>query len=145
MNKIIQNTIEIKAEDFVGNAATTVISFDVIYQFGGFLPPVKTDGTGIYKFGRTLPIKFQLTDAHSQFIANATAKLTIAKIDNGILGGEEIPLSTSAADTDNLFRYDIINNQYIYNLSTDTMSLGTWQLKAILDDGKAYSVIISIR
>ncbi len=139
------HTIEIKAEDFVGNVTTTVISFDVIYQFGGFLPPIKTDGTGIYKLGRTLPIKFQLIDVNGQFIANAIAKLTITKIDNGILGGEEIPLSTSAADTDNLFRYDIINNQYIYNLSTDAMSTGRWQLKTRLDDGKIYTVNISIR
>jgi len=49
------------------------------------------------------------------------------------------------ADTGNLFRYDAQSNQYLYNLSTDTLSVGSWQLKVALDDRRDYAVTISIR
>ncbi len=138
------HTIEIISEDFVGNAVTEIINFDVVYNFSGFLPPIKTDSIGIYKLGRTLPIKFQLTDANGNYISTATVQLFVAKISDGAVGTDEIPLSTSNADSGNIFRYDITNNQYIYNLSTDTLSTGSWQLKVTPDDGKYYIVVISI-
>lgn len=140
-----QHTINIEAADFVGNVSTKTIDFDVVYNFGGFLPPIRTDGGGIYKRGRTVPVKFQLTDINNQFISTAVARLFVAKIQDGIVGTEEAPLSTSSAGTDNFFRYDQTENKYIYNLSTKTMSVGTWQLKVALDDGRNYTVIISIR
>lgn len=61
------------------------------------------------------------------------------------MGTEEIPLSTSVADTSNIFRYDSVDNQYIYNLDTGVVSEGTWRLKVELDDGKSYEVLISLR
>jgi len=113
------------AQDFVGNISTKTINFDVIYNFSGFLSPIKADGTGIYKLGRTLPIKFQLTDVNNSYVSTATVKLLVAKISNGVVGSDEIPLSTSTADTGNLFRYDSVQNQYIYNLATNTLSAGS--------------------
>jgi len=56
------------------------ISVKEVYKFLGFQPPVKPDGSGIYKLGRTLPVKFQLTDANNQYISTATAQLYVAKI-----------------------------------------------------------------
>lgn len=114
-------------------------------SFSNFLSPLKTDGSGIYKLGRTLPVKFELTDHNDYPVSTAVAKLFTARISDGIVGTDEVPLSTSAADTDNLFRYDVVTNQYIYNLSTDVLDLGTWQLKASLDDGKEYVVTISVK
>jgi len=138
-----RHTIVLTATDLLGNTTNETLNFDVIYQFSGFLPPIKPDGSGIYNLGRTLPVKFRLTDANGQFIPTAVAKLFTAKIQDGIVGTDEIPLSASAADTGNQFR--VSDNQYIFNLSTDTLSAGTWQLKAVLDDGRDYTVVISIR
>ncbi|MFQ6056088.1 MAG: PxKF domain-containing protein, partial [Methanosarcinales archaeon] len=147
-SQILLNQLINPDENIIHQAqGTTTISVTegVVYNFSGFLPPIKTDGTGIYKQGRTLPTKFQLTDANNNYIATAIAELFVAKISDGVVGTDEIPLSTSAADTGNIFRYDAEGNQYIYNLSTDTLSVGTWQLKVVLDDGKNYTVIISIK
>jgi parallel beta-helix repeat protein len=144
-NQVGEHTIIIEAEDFIGNKRTESITYKVIYDFSGFLPPIKTDGSGLYKLGRTLPTKFQLKDANGQYISIATAQLFVAKISNGVVGSDEVAFSTSNADTGNVFRYDAINNQYIYNLSTDTLSVGSWQLKVVLDDGNYYAVIISIK
>jgi len=139
------HTITITTSDFLGNTTNTTIDYNVSYNFGGFLPPTKPDGSGIYRQGRTLPVKFQLTDVNNQFVASSTAKLFVAKIQDDIVGVEEVPLSTSQADTGNLFRYDSENNQYIYNLSTDSLGAGTWELKVSLDDEKSHTVIISIQ
>lgn len=144
-SQIGNHNIEITAQDFAGNILTETLNFEVIYDFSGFLSPIKIDGTGIYRLGRTLPIKFQLTDATNQYVYSVVSQLYIAKMQDGIVGTDEIALSTSNADSGNLFRYDDANNQYIYNLSTDSLSIGSWQLKAVLDDGRYYTVVISIR
>ena len=139
------HTIVINASDFLGNTIEENISFSVVYSFGGFLPPIIADGSGIYNQGRTLPVKFRLTDMNSNFVSNAVATITLAKISNNIFGDEEVPLSTSNADVGNIFRYDLAKNQYIFNLSTKNLSLGSWQLKVKLNDGISYDIIIAIR
>ncbi len=131
--------------DNAGNITTDVTTFSVIYTFSGFTNPVKADGSGVYKLGRTLPIKFQLTDVNSAYISSALAQLFVAKISDGVAGTDEVALSTSNADTGNIFRYDESSDKYIYNLSTDTLSKGSWQLKVVLDDGKEYVVMIGIK
>ncbi|MEK7062577.1 MAG: PxKF domain-containing protein, partial [Patescibacteria group bacterium] len=144
-NEIGSFEIKIVAEDYVGNITTEVIDFDVIYNFSGYLSPIKNDGTGIYKLGRTLPVKFQLTDVNGAFITNAAAHLFVAKISNGVVETEEMPLSTFAADTGNLFRYDPIDNQYIFNLNTSSLSQGAWRLRVDLGDGTTNTVLIFLR
>ncbi len=111
--------------------------------FGGFLDPVKTDGSGLYKQGRTLPVKFQLTDASGTIITNHTAQLFVAKIQDDAVGTDEVALSSGSADSGNQFH--VSGNQYVFNLDTGTLSVGTWQLKATLDDGTNHTVIISIK
>lgn len=145
LNKAGINLLKVVAVDNEGNEMVLEKSFNVVYNFGGFLPPIKSDGSGVYNLGRTLPVKFQLTDVSGSFISTASAQLYIAKIADGVIGTDEIPLSTSSADTGNQFRYDFVNNQYIYNLSTDTLGVGTWQLKAILDSEQVHTATISIR
>src|SRR5258708_6479649 len=58
------HTIVISASDVAGNFTSTAIHYAVAYKFGGFLAPIKADGSGLYKLGQTLPVKFQLTDAN---------------------------------------------------------------------------------
>lgn len=139
------HTIEIRAEDYVGNISTETISFSVIYQFSGFLSPIKADGSGLYRLNRTLPTKFQLSDVSNQYISTAVAQLFVAKLQDGIVGTDEVTLSTSNTDTGNTFRYDAENNQYIYNLATGALSVGSWQLKVVLDDTRYYTVVISLQ
>jgi hypothetical protein len=121
------------------------ISTKEIYKFLGFLSPIKADGSGIYKLGRTLPVKFQLKNANNEPVSTAVAKLFISKIQDGIEGTVEVPFSTSGADSGNIFRYDSADKQYIYNLSTSGLSRGTWQIRVELDDGKSYTVLVSLR
>ncbi len=138
------HTFQVRAIDNAGNPAVSSLPFSVIYQFGGFLPPVKSDGSGLYNLGRTLPIKFQLINASGSFISTATAQLFVAKTQDNVVGTDEVALPTGNADIGNTFRYDTASNQYVFNLDTGVLSVGTWQLKAILDDGTSRIVPISL-
>lgn len=139
------NTLEVVSIDNEGNTAQEKSVFRVTYRTNGFLSPVKSDGIGVYNQGRTLPIKFSLFDMRNNFVPQIIAHLYVAKVGNNVVGTDEIPLSTSVADNGNQFRYDLLTQQYIFNLSTNTMSPGTWQIKAVLDSGQEIKAIISIK
>jgi len=113
--------------------------------FGGFLQPINSDGSSIFKLKSTVPIKFQLQEPQGTFITTATARLYYAKISNNVAGDCVEAVSTSAATTGNLFRYDPTSNQYIFNLSTKSLTAGTWQLKVTFDDGISKTVLISLK
>ena len=139
------NTLEVMAMDNEGNSATATSTFRVNYVTNGFLAPIKADGTGVYNQGRTLPIKFELRDANNAIVPSVFTQLYVAKISNSVVGTDEIALSTSAADIGNQFRYDSSGHVYIFNLSTSTMSPGTWQVKAVLDSGQVITAVISVK
>ena len=103
------------------------------------------DGSSIFKLGSTVPVKFQLRDANGNFVTTAGATIFVTKISNGVTGTEIEAVSTSAATTGNLFRYDPTSNQYIFNLNTKPLSTGTWQIRIKLDDGTSKYVNISLR
>ena len=90
-------------------------------------------------------MKLTLEDVNGVRIADAVALLVLTNISGGISESEELLLSMSAADTGNQFRYDAQAEQYIFNLNTDPLTVGTWELRADLDDGRSYTVTISIR
>lgn len=125
-----QKTFNVDAVDNAGNRASRIINFSVVYNYGGILPPIKPDDTGIYKLGSVLPVKFQLFDANGDYVANAVAKLYLSGA-----AGEIKAVSAGAAAEENLFRYDSEKNQYIFNLKTSVLSKGTWRLRIELDDG----------
>ena len=136
--------MRVEAKDNAGNPRVAEFRFNAIYQFSGFLSPIRMDGISLYRQGRTLPVKFQLADGVGNSISTATAHLFVTKVSDGIAGTEEAALSTGNSDTGNVFRYDVTDDQYVFNLSLD-LNVGTWQLRVELDDGKEYVVEISIR
>ena len=92
-----------------------------------------------------MPVKFSLSDAGGLSVASAVANLTIAQVTNQIDGTYVEAVSTAAATTGTLFRYDPTGQQYIFNLSTKGLSKGTWRLKVSLDDGSTYTTLISLK
>jgi hypothetical protein len=137
-------TVTCTASDRAGNKATGSFQVRVQYSWSGFLPPVNTDGSSIFKLGRTVPVKFQLTGA-SASITNAVATLSVAQISGTVTGTVVEAVSTSAATTGNTFRYDPTAQQYIFNMATNSLSTGTWQLSVNLGDGVSRTVDISLR
>lgn len=93
------------------------------YNFIGFLPPIgtagHTDPKG-FKLGSTIPVKFQLVDDDENYVSNAVVTLWYGMGSNNVRAGD--------------FRYDTEGQQYVFNLRTDLLGLGTWTLYAKLDD-----------
>jgi hypothetical protein len=114
-------------------------------HFGRFLQPINADGSSIFKQGSTVPVKFQLQSAPGVFVTNAIVTISTAKISNGVTGTYVEATSTSTATTGNLFRYDPTSNQYIFNLSTKSMTKGTYMIMASFEDGTTKTVQISLK
>ena len=116
----------------------------IAWPWTGVLPPVNADGTSVFKLNSTVPVKFALADAAAG-VGTLAARIYLAKVSSGVLGSELEPVSTSAADAGNLFRYDPSGDQYIFNLGTKSLSQGTWQVRIDLGDGSTHVVMLSLK
>ena len=133
------------ATDASDNKATATTTVTATYNFSGVLQPINSDDSSVFKFGSTIPVKFQLKDYYGNYVTNDVAKIFAAKISNNIIGSYAEAALTSAATTGNLFKYDPTANQYIFNLATKGLSTGTWQIKIQLGDSQEYTVNISLK
>jgi hypothetical protein len=142
LDQIGANSFTLTATDQAGNSANESRAFSVLYGFGGFLPPLNPNST--YQLGRTLPTKFQLTDSNGAAISAAVAHLSLQKLSGTEPTGDPIDASSSSeADSGNLFRFD--GSQYIFNLDTQPLSAGFWQLQAVLNDGSTQTIQIGLK
>jgi hypothetical protein len=112
------------------------------YAFSGFLQPIDSDGSSIFKLGSTVPVKFKLSPNPGTAV---TATLSFAKLTGDILGDEMEATSTAAATTGNLFRYDATSGQYIFNWGTKGLTAGTYQLKVTLDNCQTFTIQVSLK
>jgi hypothetical protein len=114
-------------------------------QFSGFLPPIKPDGSSSFKRRTIVPVKFQLQSAPGVFVTSAQAELWIAEMDDegSIVVGD--PVMAPSATPYDLFRYDALKNQYVFNLNTKEMSKGYWQLQVRFEDGTTETVRIRLK
>jgi len=129
------------ATDASGNYSHRQMTVQVVYKFIGFLPPVPSDGSGVFNAGRTIPLKFQLAAADGSLVTTATATLQVFKAT-----GQAIPPEPSGgSNTGNLFRFDPASSQYIYNLSTAGYAAGTYLLRVTLNDQSTHDVQVSLR
>jgi len=110
----------------------------------GGLQPINSDGTSVFKAGSTVPVKFKLTGG-SAGITDLQPTLSYARISNGVVGSVNETVSTSAATTGNLFRYDPTARQYIFNWSTKGLAPGTYRLFINLGDGVEHTVDVGLR
>jgi uncharacterized delta-60 repeat protein len=101
----------------------------VHYNFGGFLPPLSNGLT--YAVNRTIPIKFQLTDANSKAITSlsAVSSLQIAPVVNDVPGTPFNPASTNKQGV----QYS--GGQYQFNWQTKGLNAGSYQIMLTLADG----------
>jgi len=93
-----------------------------------FLSPITPDKLNNMKQGRTVPVKFELTDGQGDHITGVEAKLYITKVlADGSLGTEVEAVASGKANQDNLFR-PTGKDKYIYNWNTKSLERGTYQL-----------------
>ncbi len=139
-------TFTVTATDVAGNTATATVTYFVRYAFGGFLAPITANGQGLFRLGSTIPVKFQLADYSGALVATATATLALQQVDGTPDGSVFIDATASGeANTDGLFRFDPVAQQYIYNLSTKPLAIGTWMVRASLDDGSVRTAPVNLK
>lgn len=151
-------TYSASAADNAGNSDSYgPKSYKVAYggAVGGILQPINTDGSSRFKLGSTIPVKFKIMCGTTP-VSNAVASLTVKQGDTAPDPGVDEAISTAAATTGNLFRYDTTGQQYIFNLSTKSgylnpgattavpFSQGTWTLGINLDDGTSRTVKLQL-
>lgn len=131
-----QKTFTVTAADKAGISVTKTITYNVIYNFGGFQDPIKNGKT--FNGNSAVPIQFQLTDANGRPVSTVKASLQI--------DGKNA-VSSGKSNEGNLFRFDTYSSQYIFNFSLKNTGLnsGTHELRIILDDGVTYAQAISVK
>jgi hypothetical protein len=143
-----KTSVTCTASDTHGNTSSTTFTVWVQYQAPGdgtfFLQPINADGSSIFKQGSTIPVKFKLLGA-SAGITSLPAHVLVAKVSSSVTGTYVEAVSTANGDSGNTFRYDPSSGQYIFNLSTKSMTTGTWSLRADLGDGVDHSIAFSLR
>lgn len=131
---------------YVPNRASSnvsVIAGATSYDFGGFLSPLTLDGRTTFHLGGVIPVKFRLTDASGAAVTSAVARITLQQVSGGEPVGAPIDgVTVGGADSGNLFR--INGDTYSFNLSTRSLSAGSYLIQAVLDDGTVHSIQIGL-
>lgn len=133
-----QKSFSVAATDKAGNTIRQSIIYYVRYDFPGFLNPLNKDS---YKKNSAIPVKFQLKDALGNYVANAVANLYLIDVN----GQKTAATAKGSSNSGNLFRYDLVENQYIFNLDTKPMAAGNWQFSVELDDGSVKTISIILK
>jgi hypothetical protein len=122
------------------NAATFSVTINVLYNFGGFEPPLRQNGS--YQTGRTIPIKFELMDANGNAITdlNAVASLQIQAVDaNGKPQGSPFNPASTGNTT---LRND--GGDFIFNWDTKGLGPGYYDILLRLSDGTTKVLMIQL-
>ncbi len=140
-----EKTYTVTAMDMAGNVTTRQVTYHVRYATSNVLQPINPDGSSLFNLNRTIPVKFRAWDVFGFTVTDATAHLYVTKISSVVLGQVLEPEVLVDGDTNNLFRYDAAGEQYIYNLSTKGMTIGTYLIRIGLNDGGSIYTIVSLR
>jgi hypothetical protein len=131
---------------YSGDAETTPTARTSIqsvrYAFSGFAAPL---GTGIdFALGRSIPIKFTLTNAAGAAITepSAVTALAVAPVSaSGVVGAPIPPASADGAP----IRYVASSRQFVFNWNTRGLTAGAYQVQLLLADGTLQTRTVQLR
>lgn len=127
----------VNATDVAGNSATLTHQYSVRYNFAGFFAPIDPLPTlNVARPGRTVPIKWQLTDATGNFVSDLAsfASLFSTPIACDAAAPSAIMEEVSATGG-TVLRYDSTTNQFVFNWQTSSAWTGCRLLQLTLKDG----------
>jgi hypothetical protein len=121
--------VQVTASDDGGAASAPVGQVvNVYYNFSGFAAPV---GRGLpFGIGRTIPLKFQLSDYAGNLVNNLAASLVLSGIavnsDGSAVAGAVPFVLTPAGNTG--LRWDTAASQYVFNWKTTGLTAGYYDI-----------------
>jgi hypothetical protein len=113
----------------------------IVYNFIGFLPPIDNLPLwNVAKAGRTIPVKWRLTDANGAFITSLAVvlhnPLRYRQTGYDTAPGDLVETTTTGAT---VLRYDSTANQFVYNWQTlSSFANQCYELLLELNDGTVY-------
>jgi hypothetical protein len=90
-----------------------------------------------------VPVKFELRDGSGALVTNATPRLFVQRLEVGVPVGPRIPATPTGGGTGNTVLFN--GSEYHYNMETDSLAVGEWQIQAQLGDGTIQVITIIIR
>ncbi len=115
-------------------SATTMVQH-VDYHFSGFLAPLNSNlALGL---GRTVPIKFQLTDSNGNYISSLSAVTSLQ-----VVNAQGTNVLTNTGST--CLRYDPTSNQFVANWQTKGLPTGTYTVRLVLADGSTQTKTVQL-
>jgi len=132
-NTVGVHTYTVTSTDKAGNLAVFSVHYSVHYAYASAFP--KPPDTR-FNLGRTIPVRFRLTDALGNFVSTARAQIWVDSLAN--------PGKASGFNTSNYFRYDSTDNQYLFTLSTKSMAVGVHTIYITLDDGTVHTMTVTL-
>jgi hypothetical protein len=130
------------AVDDSGNTAIRTATIRVVYGCGEeFMEPVSL--LKPFKLGSTVPVKIGFCDASGVAVASAVVRLFLYPVSMRCPGGADRNQSPGSGDTGNLFK--VSGDEYHYNLNTKNLAQGTYQIRAVLDDGTIRTVPLALK
>jgi pimeloyl-ACP methyl ester carboxylesterase len=128
------------ATDAEGNSSSTSFTVTVMYNFGGFFPPVSNIPVlNSVNAGRAIPIKFSLFGNKGLAVFSAVSNNPGSGPIACDSTATEIDLTETLAAGNSSLSYDFQNDQYTYVWKTDSSWSGTCrQFVMQLNDGGVY-------
>jgi hypothetical protein len=114
-------------DDDTGQSSLATASTTVQYTMTGLLAPFNADGSSVWKYGSTVPVKVRITDCSGAPVAGLapTVGTQLLSSSDPAAGIDEVS-STSGADTGSTMRYEG-SGQYGFNLATKSLADGSAQ------------------
>lgn len=131
----------INSSDKAGNNLSQAFSYKIQYANSGIclnnlghviLQPINSDGTSIFKQGSTIPAKFRVCDINGLSISasDLIKNFNLVKIISGT-AVSNINESVNSITPESNFRWDLLSQQWIFNMSTKNLSAGKTYLYRI--------------
>jgi hypothetical protein len=106
--------------------------------------PINADGSSVFTVKRgVVPVKFTLTDNGSSTCDLPPATIVVTRTAGGTLGGVNESVYSMSADSGSNFRID--SCQYVYNLNSGALGVGTYRVDIEIDDQTVGSASFALK
>ena len=141
------HSVPLVGTDKVGNSTTRSCSYEVVYNFSGFLQPV--DNPTIVnggKAGKKYPVKWRLSDAGGVNVSSLSSFRALELKPTSCDAFAVEPIDALEIDTTAGagLRYDTSTSQFIYNWATPSVP-GCYTLFLTLADGTSHPAFFNLR
>ena len=110
---------------------------------GQVQPPINVDGTSAFNVRRgVVPVRFTLTLSGVATCDLPPATIAVTRTAGGVIGEVNESVYGGNADTGSNFRID--NCQYVYNLNSRALGVGTYRIDILIDGQVVGNAVFSL-